>query len=84
LLPQGIDDKQRALVRGGISHWNHLIADRVKPYGQRVTLVDLFAVSEQMMSQRSNVAPDGFHLSTAGHKALAELVWDHVNKEGYE
>jgi len=84
LLPQGIGESQRALVRGGIEQWNRAITHRVARYGPRVTLLDLYAVSEEMMSQRDYIAADGIHLSTRGHRALAEMVWDHVRSEDAE
>jgi acyl-CoA thioesterase-1 len=78
LLPETIGEVQRTMVRGGIVQWNGAIAKTVARYGTRVRLLDLFAVSDEMMSQRDYVAADGFHLSTAGHKALAELVWEEL------
>ena len=78
LLPASISDVQRTMVRGGIVQWNAAIAKTVARYGSRVRLLDLFAVSEEMMSQRDYVAVDGFHLSTTGHKALADLVWEEI------
>jgi lysophospholipase L1-like esterase len=78
LLPATLGEAQRTLVRGGIVQWNGAIAKATARYGSRVRVLDLFAKSEEMMSQRDNVATDGFHLSTAGHRALAELVWEEI------
>jgi lysophospholipase L1-like esterase len=78
LLPSALPAMQRELIRGGIVQWNRTIDEVAGRYGARVEVLDLFGVSEEMMAKREFVATDGFHLSTAGHRALAGLAWEAI------
>jgi lysophospholipase L1-like esterase len=78
ILPSVVPPTQRDLIRGGILQWNRTIEEVAGRYGTRVEVLDLFGVSGEMMAKREFVATDGFHLSTEGHHALAELAWEAI------
>lgn len=76
------DSARRALVQGGIQQWNAGIAGVVARYGDRVTLLDLFPLSDQVLAQPELISIDSFHPSTEGYRWLADTVWDVVEREG--
>jgi len=82
VLMNGVPDEQRAPVRGGIAQWNKAIAEVAGRYGDRVTLVDLFPASEEVLDHPEYISPDNFHPSTVGYRRLADLVWEAIQREG--
>ena len=82
LLPPELGVARLALVQGGIRQWNEAIATTVDRYGDRVSLLDLFPASGEMMERGDTVASDRFHMSAAGYQALAELVWQTIQERG--
>jgi hypothetical protein len=63
LLMLDQSEEHRVLVRGGIEHWNRVIAEAVSRYGRRVLLIDLYSHSAHVLD------PD------AGNAALADAIW---------
>jgi acyl-CoA thioesterase-1 len=82
VLMDGVPEEQRAPVRGGIVQWNKAIAEIAGSYGDRVTLVDLFPASDEVLDHPEYISSDNFHPSTVGYKRLADLVWETIQREG--
>lgn len=80
VLMRGVDAMQRALVQGGIGQWNSAIAERAATYGERVTLVDLFPVSEHVLVHPELISTDNFHPSSEGYQWLADHVWEVIQR----
>ncbi|HVG00622.1 MAG TPA: GDSL-type esterase/lipase family protein [Chloroflexia bacterium] len=80
LLPAS-DSARRELIRGGIRQWNAAMSQAVAEYGERVTLVDLFPGSEQVLTRPDFVSADSFHPSSAGYRWLADHVWSVIQRE---
>lgn len=81
VLLRGVDEVQRPLVQGGIRQWNKAIADIAAPYGDRITQVDLFPVSAQVLAHPELVSTDNFHPSSEGYRWLADHVWEVIQRE---
>ena len=62
---------QRA-VDQAVRQWNAAIADVVQRHG--AVLVDLYAHGPDLSAHPEYISVDGFHPSTAGYQALADLV----------
>lgn len=68
----------RPALRREIEAWNSAIAAVVTRHGAH--LVDLMEASEEIGEDLGIlVADDGFHPSTPGHIALAEIFYHHIN-----
>jgi acyl-CoA thioesterase I len=80
LLPANAPE--RTLVRGGVHQWNLAIAATAAHYGDRVTVVDLFPASDEVLDHPEYISPDNFHPSSAGYRRLAELVWQTIEDKG--
>ena len=74
--------EQRAMVQGGVRRWNSAMADTAARFGDRVTIVDLFPISDEVLDRPDYLSPDNFHPSTAGYHRLAEVVWEMIEREG--
>ena len=74
LLPAAFQDR-RELIRGGIKQWNDAMSRTAAEYGDRVTLVDLFPGSAQVLTRPEMVSADSFHPSSEGYRWLADHVW---------
>jgi lysophospholipase L1-like esterase len=81
LLLPGHDTARHELIRGGIRQWNAAMSEAAAEYGDRVTLVDLFPGSAQVLTQPDLVSADSFHPSSAGYRWLAEHVWSVMQSE---
>ncbi|MDQ3706265.1 MAG: GDSL-type esterase/lipase family protein [Chloroflexota bacterium] len=81
LLLPGPDSSRRELIRGGIRQWNAAMSQAAAEYGDRVTLVDLFPGSAQVLAQPDLVSADSFHPSSAGYRWLADHVWSVMQRE---
>ncbi|MDQ3929630.1 MAG: GDSL-type esterase/lipase family protein, partial [Chloroflexota bacterium] len=77
-----IDAQQRALIQGGIRQWNKAMADAAASYGGRVTIVDIFPISNEVLDHPEYISADNFHPSSAGYSRLAEVVWDTIAQKG--
>lgn len=82
ILMNGVPAQQKALVQGGIRQWNKAMADAAAKFGDRVTLVDLFPISDEVLDHPEYISPDNFHPSSAGYKRLAEVVWERIEEQG--
>lgn len=80
LLPAS-DSARRELIQGGIRQWNAAMSQAAADYGDRVTLVDLFPGSEQVLIRPDFVSADSFHPSSAGYRWLADYVWSVIQRE---
>ncbi|HYP21244.1 MAG TPA: SGNH/GDSL hydrolase family protein [Chloroflexia bacterium] len=80
LLPAS-DTARRELIQGGIRQWNAAMSQAAADYGDRVTLVDLFPGSEQVLTRPDFVSADSFHPSSAGYRWLADHVWSVIQRE---
>lgn len=74
LLPPAFQDR-RELIRGGIKQWNDAMSRTAAEYGDRVTLVDLFPGSANVLTRPEMVSADSFHPSSEGYRWLADHVW---------
>ncbi|MDQ3929784.1 MAG: GDSL-type esterase/lipase family protein [Chloroflexota bacterium] len=81
LLLPGPDTTRRELIRGGIRQWNAAMSQVAAEYGDRVTLVDLFPGSAQVLTQPGLVSADSFHPSSAGYRWLADHVWSIMQRD---
>jgi lysophospholipase L1-like esterase len=81
LLVPGPDDTRRELIRGGIRQWNAAMSQAAATYGDRVTLVDVFPGSAQVLTQPGLVSTDSFHPSSEGYRWLADHVWSVIERE---
>lgn len=80
LLPSA-DEMHRALVQGGIQQWNRAMRSVAASYNSRVTLVDLFPVSEYVPAHPELISADNFHPSSEGYLWLADHVWGVIESE---
>lgn len=80
LLPSS-DTARRELIRGGIRQWNAAMSQTAEAYGDRVTLVDLFPGSAQVLTRPDFVSADSFHPSSAGYRWLADHVWSIIQRD---
>lgn len=81
ILAVGADPTHRALVQGGVLQWNKGIADTASAYGDRVKIVDLFPISNEVLDHPEYLSSDDFHPSTAGYRRLAEVVWATIERD---
>lgn len=81
LLLPGSDSPRHELIRGGIRQWNAAMSQAAADYGDRVTLVDLFPGSAQVLTQPDLVSADSFHPSSAGYRWLADHVWSVMQRD---
>jgi len=81
VLMSGVPEEQRALVRGGIVQWNKAIDEVALRYSERVTVVDLFPVSAEVLDHPEYISPDNFHPSTSGYERLALIVWQIIERD---
>ncbi|HEX8221238.1 MAG TPA: SGNH/GDSL hydrolase family protein [Chloroflexia bacterium] len=81
LLLPGPESGRRELIRGGIRQWNAAMSQAAADYGGRVTLVDLFPGSAQVLTRPDFVSADSFHPSSAGYRWLADHVWSIIERE---
>jgi lysophospholipase L1-like esterase len=58
-------------LRAAIGEWNQAIADVTARHGD--TLVDLYSHWQQLADHPEYVAADGFHPSSEGYQALADV-----------
>jgi lysophospholipase L1-like esterase len=65
---EGADPNQ---VREEVGRWNAVIADATARHGD--TLVDLYAHWQEISDHPEYLSADGFHPSTEGYQALAEV-----------
>jgi lysophospholipase L1-like esterase len=65
---RGIDP---VALRAEIAQWNQVIADVTARHGD--TLVDLYSHWQELADHPEYVAADGFHPSTEGYQALADV-----------
>jgi lysophospholipase L1-like esterase len=77
-----VDAQQRALIQGGIRQWNKAMADAAASYGGRVTIVDIFPISNEVLDHPEYISADNFHPSSAGYRRLAEVVWGVIEQKG--
>jgi acyl-CoA thioesterase I len=82
LMAQNLDSQQEAMIRGGVQQWNKAIATTAAEYGGRVSVVDLFSVSDEIAEHPEYISPDNFHPSTTGYRRLAEIVWKTIEHDG--
>lgn len=82
VVMNGLPASQKDLIRGGIEQWNRAIGETAARYGDRVHVVDLFPVSEEVLDHREYISGDNFHPSSAGYRRLAEVVWDEITRDG--
>jgi lysophospholipase L1-like esterase len=69
-----------SLVRQEVAAWNRAIARAARHSG--AVVVDLLGPSERLEeSSPLLVADDGFHPSTRGHTALAEIFWRAIERD---
>jgi lysophospholipase L1-like esterase len=77
-----IDPQQRALIQGGIRQWNKAMSDAAASYGGRVTVVDIYPISNEVLDHPEYISADNFHPSSAGYRRLAEVVWETIEQKG--
>lgn len=80
LLPSS-QDSRRELIRGGIHQWNAAMSELAGNFGGRVTLVDLFPGSAEVLTRPELVSADSFHPSSAGYRWLADHVWSIIQRD---
>jgi lysophospholipase L1-like esterase len=73
---RGVDP---ALLNAEVSRWNAAIAATATKHG--ATLVDLHARWEQVREHPEYVAVDGFHPSSEGYKALADVFGEALDAQ---
>lgn len=78
ILMQDLDEPQSELIRGGIAQWNSAIASIAARYGDRVKLVDLYPLSDEILQHPEYISTDHFHPSATGYDRLARVVWQAV------
>jgi acyl-CoA thioesterase I len=81
VLMNGVSEEERALVQGGVVQWNKAIDEVASRYTDRVTVVDLFPVSGEVLDHPEYISPDNFHLSTSGYERLAQIVWQTIERD---
>ena len=74
LLPAGAKPQTRAEMSGVARVWNAALADTVRPYGNRVLIVDLYAPSSGAGQHLDWISADGFHPNAAGYEQIAAGV----------
>jgi lysophospholipase L1-like esterase len=60
----------------GVARFNTIVQEEAKSRG--LTVIDLFAVSQEMGRDRSLVAPDGLHPSGKEYAAWEELIFSKI------
>jgi lysophospholipase L1-like esterase len=81
ILMNGVPAEQRMLIQGGVRQWNRAMEETAAKYGGRVTIVDLYPVSDEVLDHPEYISADNFHPSSAGYKRLAEVVWDVIEEK---
>jgi len=81
ILAGGADPAQRTLIQGGVLEWNRSMAVAAAAYGDRVKIVDLFPISDEVLEHPEYISSDNFHPSTTGYRRLAEVVWATIESE---
>ncbi len=81
MMAGNLDNQQAAMIRGGIQQWNKAIAETAAEYGGRVSVVDLFDVSDEIAEHPEYISPDNFHPSTTGYRRLADIVWETIERD---
>jgi lysophospholipase L1-like esterase len=76
LAPNRIPGGDPAALRVEVQNWNRVIGVTAAPYGDRVLLVDLFPGTARINAEPGLVSGDDWHPSTAGYKAIADLVYE--------
>ena len=82
VVMEGVPAAQRDLIRGGVEQWNRAISEAAARYGDRVHVVDLYPISEEVLNHPEYISPDNFHPSSTGYRRLAEIVWDEISRDG--
>ena len=82
VVMNGLPAEQKDLIRGGVEQWNRAIAETAARYGDRVRVVDLYPISEEVLNHPEYISPDNFHPSSTGYRRLAEVVWDEIRRDG--
>ena len=77
-----VNPEQKTAIRGGVQNWNKSIEQIAARYDGRVTIIDLFPLSDEVLQHPEYISRDNFHPSAAGYKRLAEVVWETVEREG--
>jgi lysophospholipase L1-like esterase len=67
------------ILRARVAEWNSVIADVANTNG--ATLVDLWPPSQDLHDHEELLSEDGFHPSTAGHQALADLFIEAISQD---
>jgi lysophospholipase L1-like esterase len=82
ILTNGMmNPQQRAMIQGGIRQWNAAMAEAAAPYGDRVKIVDIFPISDEVLDHPEYISPDNFHPSSVGYRRLAEVVWEAIERD---
>jgi lysophospholipase L1-like esterase len=58
------------------------MSDAAASYGGRVTIVDIFPISNEVLDHPEYISADNFHPSSAGYRRLAEVVWEAIEQKG--
>jgi lysophospholipase L1-like esterase len=83
LLPANATPTTRAQFSGVARAWNAALADTVRPYGDRVVLVDLYQPSEEATQHLDWLSSDGFHPSASGYSQIAQQTLAALRKAGW-
>ena len=67
------------ILRARVAEWNSVIAEVASSNG--ATLVDLWPPSQDLHDHGELLSEDGFHPSTTGHQALADLFLDAISQD---
>jgi acyl-CoA thioesterase I len=73
---------QRAILVAAVDAYNAQIAAAVKDAGARVTLVDLFTGSADVIARELVVSTDGLHPNDLGYQRIAERFADTMRAAG--
>ena len=65
-----------------MEQWNRGISEAAALYGDRVHVVDLYPISEEVLNHPEYISGDNFHPSSTGYRRLAEVVWDEIGRAG--
>ncbi|HET9494461.1 MAG TPA: GDSL-type esterase/lipase family protein [Chloroflexia bacterium] len=82
IVMRGLPGDQVDLIRGGVEQWNRAIAEAAARYGDRVHVVDMYPISEEVLDHPEYISNDNFHPSSTGYRRLAELVWAEIERAG--
>lgn len=83
LLPANATPTTRAQFSGVARTWNAALAETVRPYGDRVVIVDLYQPSDAATQHLDWLSSDGFHPNASGYSEIARQTLAALQHAGW-